>query len=407
MFKRLIEPKVAIALKDTPVVLINGARQTGKSTLAKGLITQHQRQYYTLDDYSTLNAATSDPANFINNLPEYVVLDEIQRAPELFIAIKASIDENRRPGRFLLTGSANVLLLPRLSESLAGRIEILTLWPLSLQEIYTQSENFIDLLFSESFELSSNNTVSRDNFLKNIISGGYPEVLLREQEERRNAWFNAYITTLLQRDVRELAHIEGLTILPNLLKIIAGRLGSLLNIAELSRSIQIPQTTLKRYLSLLETIFLIDYLPAWSTNHGKRLVKAPKIFLTDTGLAAYLVGADTKQLENDGALLGRFLENFIIMELKKQCTWSKTQPRCYHFRNQLNQEVDFVLENRVGQIIGIEIKASTSVNYQDFKGLIALSETANHDFLQGIVIYTGEKIIPFGKNLWAIPLSIL
>lgn len=407
MFKRFIKPKVIAALDDTPVILLNGARQTGKSTLAKQLSHQQAREYLTLDDYAVLAGATSDPSGFINRLPNQVILDEIQRAPALFIAIKASIDQDRRPGRFLLTGSANVLLLPRLSESLAGRIEIFTLWPLSLQEIYDVKNNFIDVIFNSTLKQPQKRFTSRNELLEHIIHGGYPEVLTRSQKQRRDAWFGSYVTTLLQRDIRELAHIEGLTALPNLLRLIASRLGGLLNTAELSRSSQLPQTTLKRYLSLLETIFLIDYLPAWSTNHGKRLVKAPKIFLTDTGLAAYLLGADRTQLENNGLLLGRFLENFVIVELKKQCSWSQTQPRCYHFRNQTNQEVDLVLESRSGKIVGIEIKASATVNMQDFKGLMTLSETAGQQFFQGIIIYTGEKLIPFGEKFWAVPIDCL
>ena len=281
MITRNITPKIIEALSDTPVVMLNGARQTGKSTLAKSLISKkHIGHYVTLDDATALSAAKHDPAGFLSGLGESAVIDEIQRAPELFVAIKADVDRNRKPGRYLLTGSANVLLLPRLSESLAGRMEIFTLWPFSQGEFSGISEKFIDILFSEKLPIRQlTDTDNETAIIERAIRGGYPEAAARISESRRRAWFGSYITTILQRDVRDIANIDGLTAMPRLLSMLSTRSPSLLNYSELSRTTGLPQSTLKRYMALFETIFLIDHLPAWYSNLGKRLVKTAKLVM--------------------------------------------------------------------------------------------------------------------------------
>jgi len=408
MIHRNITAHIKAALSDSPVVLLNGARQSGKSTLVKKIASDiHPARYLTLDDAGVLAAARHDPAEFIAGLDGNIVIDEVQRAPELFLAIKAEVDRNRKPGRFLLTGSANVMLLPKLSESLAGRMEILTLWPLSQGEMEGVSEGFIDAVFGDKLPSFSRTTEDRTQTIKRLLLGGYPEVVGRATLSRRKAWFGSYITTILQRDVRDLAHIEGLTILPRVLSLIAARDASLLNFSELSRSIGIPQTTLKRYMSLLETTFLLQPLPAWSGNLGKRLVKAPKVMLNDTGLVSNLIGLYEDGVETHQDIIGAVLENFVAMELRKQETWSKMQPQVFHFRTQTGQEVDIALENASGKVVGIETKAGKSVNAQDFKGLQTMSESLGTRFHRGIVLYTGSEGIPFGKNMHALPVSAL
>lgn len=408
MIYRNITARIKDALSDSPVVLINGARQSGKSTLVKKIASDiHPARYLTLDDAGVLAAAKHDPAEFIAGLDGNIVIDEVQRAPELFLAIKAEVDRNRKPGRFLLTGSANVMLLPKLSESLAGRMEILTLWPLSQGEIEGVREGFIDAVFGDKLLSSSKAAEDRTQTIKRILLGGYPEVIERATLSRRKAWFGSYITTILQRDVRDLAHIEGLTILPRVLSLIAARAASLLNFSELSRSIGIPQTTLKRYMSLLETTFLLQPLPAWSGNLGKRLVKAPKIMLGDTGLASNLIGLYEDGVEAHQGGIGAVLENFVTMELRKQEAWSQIQPQVFHFRTQTGQEVDIALESTAGKVVGIETKAGKTVNAQDFKGLQAMSESLGRRFHRGIVLYTGSECLPFGKNMQALPVSAL
>ena len=240
-----------------------------------------------------------------------------------------------------------------------------------------------------------------------IINGGYPEVIKRTSIKRKEVWFRDYITTILQRDIRELVNINGLTQMPRLLELLAARIATLINFAELSRSIQIPQTSLKRYMALFEATYLIYYLPPWSTNLGKRIVKTPKIFFTDTGLASYLLGADTELLQNHNTFSGPLLENFVLSELRKQSAWNHIQPNFSHFRSQTGLEVNFILENRRRQCVGIEVKASATVRSDDFKGLRWLQKQLDKRFLRGIVLYTGEEVVPFGEELYAIPVSAL
>lgn len=407
--RRNITPFIIDALADTPVVLVNGARQTGKSTLVQKLAAHDfPAHYLSFDDIEILNAARSDPAGFIAGLPNSVILDEVQRVPEIFISIKASVDRLRKPGRFLLTGSANVMLLPRLSESLAGRMEILTLFPLSQGEIEGINETFIDKLFS-------NKTFNSDHIVKiqiadianRIVQGGYPEVLTRQSESRRKAWFKSYLLTTLHRDVRELANIEGLNELPRLVNLLGARVTSLMNYAELSRTTTFPQTTLKRYMTLLEALFLVQPLPAWSSNLSKRLVKSPKLMLNDTGLVATLIGVNATKLEHEHHILGILLENFVVNELRKQASWSETQPQLFHFRSQSGHEVDIILENAEQQLVAIEVKAKTTLTDNDFKGLKLFGEMVGKKLHRGILLYLGNKIIPLAKNIHAIPLNLL
>jgi len=415
MHLRNITAKIEEALADTPVVLLNGARQTGKSTLVEWIAaSRHPADYYTLDNLATLSAVEKDPESFVNHLQKAVIIDEVQKAPGLFPAIKASVDKNRKPGRFLLTGSANILLLPKLSESLAGRMEIISLWPLSQGEIdrvnqnqKNLQENFIDCIFKKQLNFRLSQKISRDQLLDRILQGGYPEVLTRVTAHRREAWFESYITAVLQRDIREIAHIEGLTVLPRLLSLLAARAAGLLNYAELSRSTGIPHTTLMRYLILLETTFLIYPVLAWSNNFSKRLVKSPKFYLNDTGLMCFLLGMNKSRLHSDLHILGNIFENFVMTELKKQLTWNNTRANIFHYRTQSGQEVDAVLENTAGECTGIEIKLTSAVTEKDFKGLKSLAEDLDHKFIRGIILYTGEHLLPFGKNLYAVPISAL
>lgn len=394
------------ALKDTPVVLVHGARQTGKSTLTRSIKSSSTpRRYLTLDDATVLAAATNDPDGFISSLDGPVVLDEVQRAPGLFLAIKAEVDKNRKPGRFLLTGSANVLLVPKISESLAGRIEIIALWPLSQGEIESHTEKFIDSAFSPKMPSVPNGKASKLTLLDRILRGGYPEPLSRTTEARRSAWYESYVTTILQRDIRELSHIEGVVDLPRLLSMIASRTSGVLNYADLSRSLSLPQSTLKRYFALLEATFLIVTLPAWASNQGIRLTKAPKVMLADTGLASHLLGMAPARLRSDSNSLGSLLENFVAMELIKQATWCKAHVKAFHFRTVAGKEVDLVLEDAAGRVVGIEVKATGSVHSDDFRGLRELRAVAGDRFVRGIVLYGGIETVGFDKEMSAMPIS--
>ncbi|OGS35933.1 MAG: ATPase [Elusimicrobia bacterium RIFOXYB2_FULL_49_7] len=410
MFNRNIIQYIKTALSDTPVIFLNGARQTGKSTLVSEILTTvPDSGYHTLDDAATLSLAVSDPTGFIHRKTGMMVIDEIQKAPALFSAIKTAVDKDRRPGSFLLTGSANVLLLPRIAESLAGRMEVITLYPLSQGELAGHKECFVDYLLSgKSFDDTLIPKENDNNIEERIITGGFPEPRQRPDAARREAWFGAYMDALLQRDIRQIANITGLTELPRLLSLIASRQGSTLNMAELSRGTGIPHVSLKRYLTLLETAFLIIRLTPWYPNTGKRMVKSPKLFLCDTGLSAWLMGVTQSRLTAEALLRGPLLEAFTASELKKQLTWSIVRGAGLHFfRVERGPEVDFVIEDRRGRIVGIEVKASMTLRSDDFAGLKALADQAGDRFVRGIVLYCGSEILSFEPTMTALPVSCL
>ena len=406
MYERILTPILRDALQDSPVILLNGARQVGKSTLIR-FILENSHDYYTLDDPSILNLLKKDPLTFLQNLKKPVVIDEIQRAPESFIAIKKIVDEKRIPGFFVLTGSANVLALSKLSESLAGRMEVYTLWPLSQAELEGTSIDFISKLFEENTSFSIKNSAHDDDILERLLKGGYPPAILKKDALRRKYWFRSYIMTLLQKDIRDLTHIEGLSEIPNLLSLLATRVGTLMNTSEISRSMGLPNTTLKRYLTLLETLYLITPLPAWSSNLSKRLIKTPKIFFNDTGIVSYLLSLSKESLLFQKHILGHLLENFVVSEVLKAVSYSSEIVHAFHYRTHSGQEIDILLQNAHGKIAGIEVKSKSSVQKEDFKGIFALEEDIKEKFVCGVVLYMGKTIIPFGHNKYALPISIL
>jgi len=407
MIQRNIGEAVRQALADTPVVLLNGARQTGKTTLAQAIVGKTGAQYLTLDDAATLSLAAGDPAGFIRNLGGPVVIDEIQKAPGLFPAIKLAVDKQRTPGRFLLTGSANVMMLPRLAESLAGRMEAIPLFPFSAGELVGNREGFVTHLLAGTIAKVKPVAVREDEVLARLVRGGYPEAVRRASDDRRAAWFASYISTILQRDVRDLARVDAPHALPNLLKLLAVRASGLLNLADVGRDAGLPHTTLTRYLALLETVFLVHRLPAWSCNLGKRLVKTPKIHLVDAGLACHLVGATAGRLAEDRRLLGRILETFVVGELRKQLSWTDPRTALCHFRTAGGGEVDVVLETADGAVAGVEAKAGATVASSDFAALRALRDQLGKRFVGGVVLYLGDRVVPSGDKLWLVPLPAL
>lgn len=401
MYRRNLLNAIERSLTDTPVVLLAGPRQVGKTTLAQQL---GERRFLTLDEGAVLAAAKLDPDGFVAGLDGPIVLDEIQRAPELFRAIKLAVDRKRTPGRFLLTGSANVLLLPKLSDSLAGRMVIHTLWPLSQGELGGVHDDLVAALFAMAAPASPPARLSRRDLWRRIARGGFPEATTRAAPDRRAAWFAAYLTTVLQRDVRDLANVDGLAHLPRLLALLAARVGSLVNVSEVSRTLAMSNVTLTRYLALLEATYLLALLPAWSSNLGKRLAKSPKLYLADAGLAAHLQGvaaAPTEDLDR----LGPLLENFVVMELRKQLGWTAHPAEMFHFRTHTGAEVDVVLEDSAGRVCGIEIKAAATVQPRMLDGLRALEAASGRRFHRGIILYGGDTVVPFAKNLHAVPVA--
>jgi len=404
---RHLQEKLLEALADTPVVHLVGARQSGKTTLARSAVGRRfPARYLSLDDPATLSAARSDPGAFLDGFEEPVILDEIQSAPELAESLRATVDRRREPGRFLLTGSADILATPRLSEALVGRMELLTLWPLSQGEIEGHREDFPARLLAAELPPPRERRGDRDELIDRALRGGFPEPVDRGAS-RRSVWFRSYVSTLLQRDVRDLARIEGLADLPRLLRLLASRATGLSNFAELSRSSGLPQTTLKRYVALLEQAFLIRRLPAWARNRSKRLVRSPKVFFTDTGLLANVAGWSAGRLDQHPEELGPLLENFVVAEVCRQLGWSRVTCTAHHFRTSTGYEVDLVLEDEAGRVAGIEVKGTRSLREADLRGLHALAEAAGNDFLRGVILYMGDEPLTFGSGILALPMSSL
>jgi len=406
MFTRNIMSHLKKSLERSRVVLLNGARQVGKTTLSSELIKDKNFTYLTFDDEMIYLAAKSNPVGFIANITKPLILDEVQRVPEIFLAIKQDVDKNQQPGRYLLTGSANPLLIPRLGDSLAGRMEVIDLMPLSQGEINNKKESLIDLLFSESPLKSPAYVMSKEDVYRKILVGGYPSVQHLD-DEGRDAWMRNYLNLILQRDLKDLAQIEKLAEIPNLLKILASRASGLLNIADVSRDSKMVAKTVERYLVLLETIFLVDRQLSWSTNITQRFIKSPKIYLVDSGLLAYLLDTNLEKALTNSTHMGKIFENFVVGELKKQATWSKTTVNLHHFRTLRGEEVDLILEDRSGNIVGIEIKSNERVGADDFKGLKYLQDKMPDKFVKGIVMYIGSQCLPFGKDLWTLPVNAL
>jgi len=408
MLHRTLTGAVTAALGDTPIVALHGARQTGKSTLAKAIADSlHPAAYFTLDDAPVLAAATDDPASFIAGLAGAVVLDEIQRAPGLLLAIKASVDRDRQAGRFLLTGSAQLMALPHLADTLAGRIEVLTLHPFTQGEMAGVREAFIERAFSLESSLSAETGVTSADLRERIATGGYPEAVARPSAARRSAWFRSYVATATERTVRDVAEISGLPDLRRLLAALAYRSGSLVNVADLSRTLGVPQTTLKRYLALLEIGFLVRRLPAWSANLTTRLVKTPKVYITDSGLLAHLLATDPRRMADEPTQFGQVLESFVVNEIDRQAGWSDVPVRLLHYRTHVGREVDLVLEDDRGRIVGVEVKATASPAASDFNGLRSLAEAAGERFHRGVLLCLSRGPVPFGPRLQTLPISAL
>ena len=438
-YPRSVERRLVEAPEDSPVVLIHGPRQCGKTTLAQftcapnyltwgdghhliwsdgvRLAWGYSREdrdyrYFSFDDPVTRDGAAADPTGFVADLPERVILDEVQRVPELFEAIKISVDRQRAPGRFLLTGSTNVFLVPQLSDSLAGRMQIVPLHPLTQYELTGRSDpsrpdaDFLNALFGDGFPIFQCERLG-GQLVEIIVAGGYPAALERPTAKRSANWYRDYVEALVQRDARDMTRLRSLHVLPRLLRAAAAQTARLFNLSSLASPFELSRPSIGDYVTLLERLFLLERLPAWHGNRLKRLVKSSKLHLTDTGLAAALLGADAKALAADRTLLGQFLETFAFRELRRQASWQDTPIEFFHFRDKDGAETDIVMEHASGGVAGVEIKAAASVSSRDFRGLRKLERAAGNRFARGVVLYDGETAIPFGDRFHAVPMSRL
>jgi len=405
IIERQAAKPIAEALADTRVVLVNGARQCGKSTLVAQIAAQRHAEWFSLDRAETLAAARRDPTGFVR-AANPMVIDEIQRAPELLLAIKEVVDADFQPGRFILTGSARVLGLRALPDTLPGRMETIELWPLSQGEIDQQPDNFINAVFSDGPEVSHRSDLDRAAYVARLVQGGFPEAVARSGLRRERFW-GSYLADLVNRDVMQLSTVERGRQLRQLIVLLAGLVGQIINVSFIAGKMGLPRATVERYIALLEEVFLVKRIPSWSHGATKRATHAPKLAFVDSGLAAMLLGQDETSLGRITGALGGVLESFAAMEIARQLTWANQSIDLAHYRTRDQVEVDIVLQNRRGQVVGIEVKSSATAADADFSGLRHLQARLGEDLLAGFVLYLGQQTLPFGDRLRAIPLSVL
>lgn len=404
LYPRRIQPRIAEAMHDTPVVLLAGPRQAGKTTLVRQMA-ENGLRYLTLDDELTLLSAREDPVGMIRGL-DRAVIDEIQRAPQLLLAIKKSVDEDRRPGRFLLTGSANLMALPAVADSLAGRMETLSLLPLSQSEIEGCSTNWIDSVFSGRILNVGVPAVGSD-LVERVIRGGYPEAISRSSSKRRVAWARQYIDAIIQRDVRDVASIEKLDQLPRFLRALAQTAGQMCNYSQLGGQVGLDGKTASRYIGILEQMYLLRRIDVWARNRLNRVIKTPKLQFIDSGLLATILDLDSAEVQQDRTRFGNVLETFVFGELLKHTTTAEGDYRLMYYRDADKFEVDVVIENAAGHLVGVEVKAAATVKQGDMRGLRKLSSLAGDQFKMGVLLYDGNETMPLGDGIWAAPLSTL
>lgn len=393
---------VAEALADTRVVILNGARQVGKSTLAERVLREAPRWTARfLDDPQTRLAATEDPVGFLD-FNGLMLIDEVQRVPDLWLAIKNAVDRDPRPGRFILTGSARLLALQSIPDALPGRSETIELWPLSQGEIDGEPDGFVDAVFGSAALLQARSTgLKKADYLARVARGGYPDAFRRDTPRRRNRFFSSYLNDIMMRDVRQVADIERATDMRRLIALLGGRCGCLLNMASLARELTISEPTVRRYIQILETIYLIQLIPAWSSGATNRVLRAPKLVFVDSGLANYL------QTPGGGGQGGGLMENFVIGELARQLTWAETSANLFHYHDREDREVDAVLEDTTGRIVGIEVKSAQTVRPEDLHGLRYLKQRLGSRLHAGYVLYCGDESLSFGDRIGCLPISAL
>jgi uncharacterized protein len=404
LIERHARPLIVEALSYSRVVLVLGARQVGKSTLAKQIVSgEHPVTVLTLDDRATREAARIDPHGFIAGLRGAVLIDEVQLAPDLLYAITQAVDEDPTPGRFLLTGSANVLTAPRISESLAGRVRRIELWPLSQSEIHKTTGNFVERLFAGEPPQVTGAPVGREAFAEVVARGGYPAVYTLGERQRQHS-HRDYVQSIVERDLRDIASAQKLSEIPTLLRLLATNSAKLLDYRKLSSDLQISDKTVRAYVELLRTVFLVHLVPAWRPGLRSRELQTPKLYLTDTGLLAQQLGVNQKRIAEDDQVTGYALETFCGMEILKHQSWAIQNSTLRHYRVH-DDEIDIVLEAQSGELAAIEVKSKASIHERDWRVIAKLREHRPDRFKAGVILYTGRQTIPLGDRIWAVPIS--
>ena len=405
LISRSITPLLLEALAESRAVGVLGPRQVGKTTLVRDLLgTASSPRYLTLDDPATREAARLDPTGFVADLEGPTTIDEIQRVPDLLLAIKVRLDRETRPGQFLITGSADILTLPSIRDALPGRVEYVRLWPFTQTELRGAGDNFVDRLFSRDLPQPVDPPVGRPGYADRVAAGGYPGAHRRTSRARRR-FFDDYVSSMVSRDVTEIARLRDAEAVGSLLRLVAARSAGLLNRESLGRALGVDRKTVELHLRILENLLLVRELPAWHPNLSKREVKAPKVYVMDTGMMLALVGADQRKLVSDASFAGRAFETFVAMELQRLVAWSEDPPRLFHYRDRDGREVDVVMERADGSLVGVEVKSGATVTAADLRGLAHLRDTLGRRFVGGVVLYTGEATLPFGDRLYAAPIA--
>lgn len=402
-FDRHIRSKLLQALMDNPVVLLHGPRQSGKSTLAQQLLPDYA--YLTFDDPAVLASARQDAVGFCDSLPERSVLDEIQRVPELLLALKRDVDLQRRHGRFLLTGSANLRLLPQVADSLAGRLAVVPLAPLAQAEIAGKEPTLLPGLLTGVMPKFHGARLAND-LIEIMVRGGYPPAVAYRREAQRRNWYRSYTRAVVERDMRDWVRTATADKTPRMLKYAAQTTAQLLNVTAIASALQYSRTVAYEQLEWLKRLFLVEELAPWHRSRVKRLVKTPKLHVTDTGLGLAVAGLAGERLTQQRDIAGAWLESFVYNEVVKQTSWLDQELELYHFRDRDGYEVDIVLEGAHG-IVGLEVKLGATVTAADFRGLARLRTVSKGDLRTGIVFYDGENTLPFGEGFYAVPLRAL
>ena len=414
MIKRKLEPIILEMLDNFRIVAINGPRQSGKTTLVKLIAKNKNIIYYTFDDEDVYNTAKLDPNGFISYISkDNVVIDEVQMIPELIPSIKMQVDEVNKKGMFLLTGSSDMFKNSKIKESLAGRMVSFNLYPLSYAEINNRDTNIIDKLFSDDFNYFDIDftSISNQYFTEAVINGGYPEIYTLSTKAKY-AWYESYIKSRITKDVQSIGDVDinQIVSLAKLLQLLAGQISSLVNYKNIADKIKISDKTVRKYIEILEALYIIKLVPAYANNQLKRVVKSPKVHFIDSGLASYLLNVDANgAMVKQGELYGDIVESFVYSELIKHKSTADKRVNIYHFRDQQKKEVDFVLESTDSKIVAIEVKSGSNIKKEYFKGLVALADTVKGKDFKGIILYGGDKIIPYkieNYQFWVIPLKI-
>jgi hypothetical protein len=412
LVNRHVARQVHEHINDFRITIVNGPRQAGKTTLLRQVHQDVGGAFVTLDDEDQRSAARTDPRGYLQGLPRPLFVDEVQRAGDSFVlAVKAEVDRHPHPGSFILSGSTRFLTVPTLSESLAGRAALVDLWPFSVAERIGASPDFLDRLFAEPAALVQAQTepITRHEYLRLACTGGFPEAVRRQTARSRGAWFRSYLTTVTQREVADIARIRHLELLPRLVRLLAALTAEELNAARLAQDLGIDADTVRSYLPLLETVYLIHLLPAWSRNLATRVKRRPKIHLIDTGLAAWLreQSADSLARPGNTAGAGALFETFVVNELMKLRAASEVDVSLWHLQDRAGGEVDCVIETSSGRVVAIEVKTAATARAEDFRHLRKLRDRLGTDFLAGVVLFAGADPVPFGDRLFALPVSLL